>query len=126
MIANAAALTAESTRDEFLQLLVTQLQNQDPLEPIKQAEFLQQLAQFSALQQLETLNANFEDLLKLQELTQGANLLGRSVVFQRDDDEIPGEGTVEEVRSQDNRLLLTVNGESVPIDRVQSLVARSL
>ena len=126
MIANAAALTAESTRDEFLQLLVTQLQNQDPLEPIKQAEFLQQLAQFSTLAQLETLNANFDDMLKLQELTQGANLLGRSVVFQRDDGEIPGEGTVEEVRSQDNKLLLTVNGESVPIDRVQSLVARSL
>ena len=126
MIANAAAVTAESTRDEFLQLLVTQLQNQDPLEPIKQAEFLQQLAQFSTLEQLETLNANFEDMLKLQELTQGADLLGRSVVFQRDDSEIPGEGTVEEVRSQDNRLLLTVNGESVPIDRVQALIAPSL
>ena len=119
-------ITAEATRDQFLQLLVTQLQNQDPFEPVKNEAFLQQLAQFSTLEQLETLNANFEDLLKLQELTQGVNLLGRSVIFQQDTSEIPGQGTVEEVRTENNRLVLTVDGESVSIDRVQSLLAASL
>ena len=119
-------ITAESTRDQFLQLLVTQLRNQDPLDPVKQENMLQQLAQFSTLEQMEQMNANFDDLLKLQELTQGANLLGRNVVFQPVEGDLAGQGTVEEVRNENNRLVLTIDGESVAIDRVQALVASSL
>ena len=60
--------------DQFLQLLVTQLQNQDPLEPVGQEEFIGQLAQLSTLSGIEELNGSFanmvsqqSDLIRLQE-----------------------------------------------------------
>ncbi len=52
----------EVTGDDFLTLLVAQLQNQDPLNPMEDAEMLAELAQFSSLEQLAELNENFEAL----------------------------------------------------------------
>jgi flagellar basal-body rod modification protein FlgD len=58
--------SAASSRDEFLQLLVTQIQHQDPLEPVKQEDFLSQLAQFSTLEGIENLNSTLETYLQGQ------------------------------------------------------------
>jgi len=52
--------STQESQDQFLQLLVTQLQNQNPLDPMSNEEFTAQLTQFSQLEQLETLNANME------------------------------------------------------------------
>lgn len=49
----------ELGRDAFLQLLITQLQNQDPLNPMDDTQFIAQLAQFSALEQMQNLNTTF-------------------------------------------------------------------
>ena len=49
-------------KDDFLQLLVAQLQNQDPLNPMESTEFTAQLAQFSSLEQLYNVNDNLSDL----------------------------------------------------------------
>lgn len=57
-------------RNAFLNLLVTQLQNQDPTQPQADGEFLAQLAQFSQLEQLQLMNQRLEALEKL--LTGGA------------------------------------------------------
>ena len=46
-------------KDEFLQLLVTQMQYQDPLNPTSDTEFIAQMAQFSSLEQMQNLNTNF-------------------------------------------------------------------
>jgi flagellar basal-body rod modification protein FlgD len=56
-------------RDAFLNLLVTQLQHQDPTSPQPDGEFLAQLAQFSSLEQLQTMNAT---LATISQFFQGA------------------------------------------------------
>lgn len=53
-------------KDAFLRLLTTQLANQDPLNPIEDKEFIAQLAQFTSLEQMQTLNKNVE--IKSEEL----------------------------------------------------------
>jgi len=52
-------------RDAFLSLLVTQLQNQNPLEPQADGEFIAQLAQFSSLEQLEQISRDIAELRNL-------------------------------------------------------------
>jgi flagellar basal-body rod modification protein FlgD len=49
-------------KDEFLKLLVAQLQNQDPLDPVDNQQFLAQLATFSSLEQLISINNGVTDL----------------------------------------------------------------
>jgi flagellar basal-body rod modification protein FlgD len=74
-------------KEDFLKLLVTQLQHQDPLNPMDSVEFTAQLAQFSALEQQKNINENLEALLSLQK-TQGmlnlSSLVGRKVQAQTD------------------------------------------
>ncbi|MEW6606333.1 MAG: flagellar hook capping FlgD N-terminal domain-containing protein [bacterium] len=57
-----AAVTPLATPVDFLKLLVTQLEYQNPLDPLDNAEFLGQMAEFSNLQQLISLNENFSEL----------------------------------------------------------------
>ena len=53
-------------KDDFLSLLITQMQNQDPLDPMKGTEFASQLAQFSSLEQLTNINTNLGSSLNAQ------------------------------------------------------------
>tara|TARA_Y100000294_G_scaffold157766_1_gene159600 strand:- start:1087 stop:1752 length:666 start_codon:yes stop_codon:yes gene_type:complete len=53
-------------KDEFMKLLVAQMSAQDPLDPMDNADFSAQLAQFSALEQMQNVNKNIEDLVQLQ------------------------------------------------------------
>jgi flagellar basal-body rod modification protein FlgD len=59
-------------QDEFLKLLVTQLQHQDPLNPIENEDFIAQTAQFSQLEQLSKLVSLMERSVDLQETAQGS------------------------------------------------------
>ena len=115
-------ITAQAGQQDFLQLLVTQLQNQDPLSPVEQDEMLAQLAQFSTLEQLETLNSSFEEMLQLNQLTEGSQLLGQTVRYQGPTDAEPLEGTVTAIRSN-NGIELTVNDTSVVLSDVIELIS---
>ncbi len=91
---------ASAARDEFMMLLITQLRNQDPLDPVKQEDFLSQLAQFSSLEQMEKTNKLLEDQAaaqqqgtQLQQLSQAATLVGRKVSY-----EVKTEGAAPETR----------------------------
>ena len=63
----------------LLQIILTQLTAQDPLKPMDNFQFVSQLAQFSQLQQAQSLNDTVTNLLTAQAATQATSLLGRTV-----------------------------------------------
>jgi flagellar basal-body rod modification protein FlgD len=78
----AASKPAVLGKDDFLNLLITQLQNQDPLNPTDSTEFTAQLAQFSSLEQLNNVNTNLEQLQDFQASannSQAVSLLGKEI-----------------------------------------------
>ncbi|MHC8304689.1 flagellar hook assembly protein FlgD [Pseudomonas sp. PB3P13] len=73
----------ELGKDAFLQLLVTQLKNQNPLEPQDNGEFVAQLAQFSSLEGITTLNDTVSGIAgnyNSSQALQASSLVGRSVI----------------------------------------------
>jgi flagellar basal-body rod modification protein FlgD len=73
----------ELGRDAFLELLVNQLTNQDPLSPLQDHEFIAQLATFSNLEQLEQINSNMRTSILLDQSVNNSlatNLIGKEVL----------------------------------------------
>lgn len=66
-------------KEDFLKLLVTQLANQDPTEPMDDTEFVAQLAQFSSLEQMSNMNASIEKMNAMLSANQAVNTVGRVV-----------------------------------------------
>lgn len=121
-------------RDAFLRLLVEQLANQDPLDPMDNTQMVTQLAQFSALEQQTKLNDSFAELSNRFELLSGnvdqlnfisaQSLLGKYVEgVSLDNRFIAGE--VESVHLQGSIVILTINGELVPMSGVLGISDRA-
>mgnify|MGYP006272011081 CR=1 FL=1 len=66
-------------KDEFLKLLITQLQNQDPTSPMEDKQFIAQMAQFSALEQMTNMSTEFAKVGRLISAGQATDLLGKTV-----------------------------------------------
>ena len=66
-------------QDDFLKILLTQMNYQDPLKPMDNQQFVAQMAQFTALEQTRQANDHLENLLTIQSATQSIGLIGRTV-----------------------------------------------
>lgn len=123
-----SSVSASSIQMDYMKVLITQLQNQNPLEPMDNNEMASQLAQFSQLQQLESMNSNFAQILAITNRSYANSLIGKEVTFFAQDTEA-GElvqkiGTVNEVfndlNTGESLLKVTVDGEeySLSLDAV--------
>ncbi|MHC4644153.1 MAG: flagellar hook assembly protein FlgD [Planctomycetota bacterium] len=81
MASVAPTTQASDIQMDYMKLLITQLQNQNPLEPLDNNEMASQLAQFSQLEQLETMNSSFAKVLANAERTYANSLIGKEVSF---------------------------------------------
>ena len=110
---NSASLARSTTADyeTFLRLLVTEMQNQDPTQPMDSTEYIAQLANFSNVEQGVQMNAKLDQLLKYSELTQAANLIGKTVTSL----DGSSSGVVAEVKVTDDGIVATLEGGSTMI-----------
>lgn len=101
-------------QDAFLKLLITQLQNQDPSNPIEDREFIAQLATFSQLEQLTKLNSTMEYMYyeqKSQQLMALSELIGKSVEWLNEKDKVE-QATVTGVKySESGDLLVQIDDD---------------
>ena len=120
----SAPSPASSTlnQDDFLKLLTAQLKHQDPLNPVDSTNFTSQLAQFSTLSGVQQLNTSTQQMLQLQQISQGASLVGKTVRY-GDTDANAVRGNVDAVNLQSGKLLLQIGGKSVSSDQVRSILS---
>ena len=117
--------TASSIQMDYMKLLVTQLQNQNPLEPMDNNQMASQLAQFSQLQQLESMNSNFANVLSSTERNYANSLIGKEISFASEDETGSldiASGIVEEViNNVDGKIMLVTAGHAVALEGVISV-----
>lgn len=111
-------------QDAFLKILVTQMKHQDPMEPLKDTEFIGQMAQFTSLEQLTNLNKTMTQFVSNQgssSLADYAHLIGTSVKWESETGS--GEGIVKALSSKNGELLAELEGSDVkvPIDSIQRI-----
>jgi flagellar basal-body rod modification protein FlgD len=99
-------------KDDFMQLLVAQLKNQDPMKPMDDKEFITQLAQFSSLEASQKLTEQMEELTGSQMITQAATLLGKNVTAKLTTGEVET-GPITQVKMQDGKPVAVVNGKDI-------------
>lgn len=111
------AASASDIQMDYMKLLVTQLQNQNPLEPLDNKDMAAQLAQFSQLQQMEGLNGSFSKMLDSVQRSYASSLIGKEISFQTraaDGTVETKTGAVEEVTlGEKGDIILMVDDEKV-------------
>lgn len=108
---------AELGKDEFMNILVAQLRFQNPLRPMDDREFISQMAQFSALEQMQNLNREFTNVKAL-------DLIGSFVSARIDREGQEPElihGLAESVTFTDGRTHVIVGGQSVALEDIMSV-----
>lgn len=109
----SSASNSSLGKDAFLQLLVTQMKYQDPLDPQDNSEYLSQLAQFSALEQmtnvaegLTTVSNTVSGISSILTASKASGLIGQTVSWEQDKQTMTG--TVEGVKMKDDTASLVV------------------
>lgn len=113
--------SAAELSSNYLNLLVTQLQNQNPLEPMDNNQMASQLAQLGQLGQTEQMNSTFQKVLLSTELTQANGLIGKQVSFMPDNASTAVQAKVSGVKVVDGQVQLTVGTYAVPLENIQTI-----
>ena len=108
---------------DFIKMMVTQLQNQDPLQPAKNDQLLAQMSQIGQLQSSTQLTESLKGLVLQNQIGAAGNLIGKNVKG-LDDQNNDARGVVNSVRVQQDKVYLELDtGKSLAIDRVTNIAA---
>lgn len=111
-------------KEAFLSILSAQLQYQDPLEGGDNTEYVAQLAQFSALEQMENLNTSLEDLKLNQNLMYASLLIGKWVELTTDDQTVSG--MVDRTMLSNGLLTVMVNDTEYEASQIVSMEGNAI
>lgn len=117
-LGNGKVFKTELDKDDFLKILITQLQYQDPTNPMQDKEFIAQMAQFSSLEQMTNMAASFGKLSSIINSSEAQSMLGRNVEI------LDGEKSVYGKVSQVVRgefPLVMVNGSFYDLEQVSKV-----
>ena len=101
-------------KDAFLRLLVTQLANQDPTNPMEDREFIAQMAQFSSLEQMNNVASELRGLRQLFSLS--TDLIGKSIEWQGNDSNLTGK--VDSILLRNGSTVIVVGDHEVSLDSI--------
>ncbi|MBH0229276.1 flagellar hook assembly protein FlgD [Halobacillus yeomjeoni] len=114
-------------KDDFLKILMAQIQNQNPLDPMKDKEFVSQMTQFSSLEQMTNMSQSFQAYTKSQSLPpiiQYSSLIGKEITYPVEGE---GDGTeegfksgiVQSVKQKEGKTAVELpSGETIPVEQI--------
>ncbi|TVY10652.1 flagellar hook assembly protein FlgD [Paenibacillus cremeus] len=122
---NTQSTTSSSSnlgKDEFLKILITQLKNQDPTQPLQDKEFIAQMAQFTSVEQLT--NMNTEMKLMRQSLGIASGLIGKNVTWTAVDStgaSTVKSGIVDSIILKAGQQYVKVGSEDIALDSISQI-----
>ncbi len=137
---NASAITSNATTppntiksknfelkaEDFIKMMITQLQNQDPMEPAKNEELLAQMSQIGQLQSSTMMQESLKGLVMQNQIGSAGNLIGKTVQGLDDKNE-PINGIVNSVRVEGDKLFLELDsGKRLSMERVTGIATAPL
>ena len=106
---------------DFIKMMITQLQNQDPMDPAKNQDLLAQMSQIGQLQSANTLTDSLKGMVLQNQIGSAGNLIGKNIQGVDDQNNTVG-GMVNSVNVQDGNVYLELdNGNKLALSRVTSI-----
>ena len=105
-------------KEDFLKILLTQLAHQDPTAPMEDKEFIAQMAQFSSLEQMTNMAADFSKMARMLRVTEASSAMGKSVELSQGDETVKG---VVRAVTRDDMPQILVNDKYYPWDQVTTV-----
>lgn len=110
---NTQVVGQQLDKNAFLNLLISQMQNQDPLKPMDDTQFIAQLAQFSSLEQMQQVSSKLDTLTMTIHGSAVTSLIGHTITAQLPDQQDPFTGVVTAVTYDQGVPLLVVGDKTV-------------
>lgn len=117
----STAASGNLDKNAFLKMLVTQLQHQDPMNPMEDKDFIAQMAQFSSLEQMQQMNDKLDAIAYgnvENQLTYATTFVGRTVTAQGSADETATVGVVDAVVFENGQPFLSIGGKTFALNSV--------
>ncbi|WP_434751685.1 flagellar hook capping FlgD N-terminal domain-containing protein [Paenibacillus amylolyticus] len=117
--ATTSTATKELGKDQFLKILITQLQNQDPLQPMEDKEFIAQMAQFTSVEQLVNISTQLKTLN--QSLGAVSGMIGMEISWLSSDKTDTGtsrQGIVDSIIVRDGVQYAKVGNDEIKLDEI--------
>ncbi|HBM81502.1 MAG TPA: hypothetical protein DD426_11835 [Clostridiaceae bacterium] len=110
----------EMSKDGFLMLLAAELQHQDPLNAGDSSQYIDQMAQFSTLEELTNLNNSIGTILNSEKFQQGSLMIGKTAMVVNSDGTYD-QGIVSSVRLEDREVDIVIGDKEYDVDNVVQL-----
>ena len=117
---NGRTASSELGKDDFLKLLITQLQNHEPTSPMENTEFIAQMAQFSSLEQMTNMSTSFTQLANTLSASEASTTVGKRVEVQLEGATISG---VVEAATRGQSPMVQINGNFYDLEKISKIYA---
>jgi flagellar basal-body rod modification protein FlgD len=106
-------------KTDFLNLMVTELKNQDPLNPTDDTQFISELAQFTALESAQNTNTSVDSLVTMTTRAQATQMVGKTVAGILSSNNSTFSGVVQAVDLTGTAPQVIVNNQAVTLDEIK-------
>jgi len=100
--------------DQFMQLLLAEMKNQNPLNPMNDQDFMNQVTQINSLMEMQTMSSNMQAMTLSSQMIQAADLIGKNVSYAANDGTAKS-GVVSSVTYQGDQINLGIDGAEIPL-----------